>query len=108
MQAELEISDWTSRDQDWLAKVKPYRQAVRMQAPVTDYGVARVTIDKEGKCILPLPKALIRDFRAKAGDTITLSRRKAGGFFMRFYRRTRHGWLRLLPAGNTNAVKHPQ
>ena len=108
VQAQQEIRDWIEREQSWLAKVKPWRQAVRLRAPVADYGVVRVTTDNEGKCILPLPNALIRDFRAKAGDTITLSRRKAGGFFMRFYRRTRRGWLRLLPAGNTHAVKHPQ
>lgn len=115
-QAEQEIRDWLHRDRLWLARIKPFRWPIRqkneggmaLEAPLTSYGVTTVTTNRKGDLVLHLPMALVRDFGARPGDTVTFNRRKAGGWFCRFYRRTRNGWRRLMIGGRRRTVRYPR
>lgn len=71
-------------------------------------GATAVRKRADGTLYLTIPLLLPRRFALTAGDTITWTNRKAGGAWLRFYRRSRLGWLRLLPDGMTRKVKHPQ
>ncbi len=71
------------------------------------YGIAQITDCSDGSKILILPKSLIRDLRLHLGDTITLQRLNKEGLQMRFYRKVKRKWLRLLPGGVSRTVKAP-
>ena len=53
---------------------------------------------------------LLDHFRLNVGETVTLHRRKAGGWSMRFCRREKASgwWMRLLPEGRRRMVQHPR
>lgn len=71
------------------------------------YGTAKVSVLNDGSAIIRLPKRLLDHFRLKAGDTVTIHRRRAGGLSFRFYRKesASERWLRLLPGGKLRVVQ---
>ena len=73
-----------------------------------NYGQVTVAKGKHGELILPLPRSACRDFGIRIGDTIIIKERKAGGFWLRLYRRTATGWVRLLPGRQTRTMARPR
>jgi len=70
-----------------------------------NYGIIRPRATVDGGIILRFPPALVRECRLRAGDTVSITGRKAGGWFCRFYRREGKGWFRLLPNGESRLVR---
>lgn len=68
-----------------------------------------VVLNQRGQLMLQIPRSILRVFRARCGDTVTIRARRNGDFFMRFYRRGRRPgeWLQLLRTGETRKVQRP-
>lgn len=72
------------------------------------YGTATLAVSRNGDLILKRPPAIVRALRLRVGDTVTINRRKRGGWICRFYRLTRRGWRRLLLGHKSRSVRRPR
>lgn len=69
-----------------------------------NYGRFGMSTDEQGGIILYLPSALVRDFRIKSGDFVSLRAQKGPALHLRFFRKVRNRWLQLLPNGKPRVL----
>ena len=71
-------------------------------------GNAKLSAANNGDQIVQLPLALVACLDLRAGDTLSISPRKAGGWTCRFYRIRGGQCFRLLPGTEPRRVGAPR